>query len=90
MDKVFLRFVSSLLMLVLSTVFGWWFLIISMIIYPILVRNPIEIFFWGAVGDVLFYTGDGFVFNYTFSILSLVVFFLVNLLSDRVEWRKIL
>jgi|GEM_PF-1369402 hypothetical protein len=84
------RILSSLAVVVIPIMFGWWLFFPLAFIFACFVNSPYEIIFVGVLLDMVYYLGDGFIHTYLFLIFSICLVMLVMFMSDKIYWRRFL
>ena len=71
-----LLFISKMPFLVIFEIF---------VLFAIFFKNPVEIFFWGVLLDVLFYSNDAKTFIGLFTVSGVIIFFLSEYIRPKIR-----
>ena len=83
-----LRILYSIMMIVLTLVFGWWIFFPLALIYVYLAKLPYEIIIFAALLDNIYYFGDGFFRDNMFSLFSILLILVAFFLGVRINWQR--
>lgn len=84
------RILYFLAIIILPAIFGWWFFIPLALLAVYLAKLPYEIIIAGAILDLVYYLGDGFLAKHIFTIFSIVLIALAAFLDSRIHWQKVI
>jgi hypothetical protein len=84
------RVLFFLAIIIIPVIFSWWLFIPMALLYVYLAKLPYELILAGFLLDLVYYFGDGFLFQYPLTLFSLLLLIIALFLSKRIHWNKVI
>lgn len=82
------RFIFFLSVIILPTVFSWWFFIPLSLLAIYLIKLPYEIILAAFILDSIYYFGGSFWAHHLLLIFSSLILLVAYFLSKRIHWQR--